>query len=586
MDAKDEVKSRISIEDVIGSYVELKRAGRNWKALSPFTNEKTASFIVSPEKQIWHDFSSGKGGDVFSFVMEVEGLDFKETLDLLARRAGVDLSQYQSSSGRSSSLDKNRLYEALELATKFYQVQFSKNKEVLDYVLKTRGFTKDTALKWQIGYSPNTGDALIKFLKIKGFNDKEMQLAGLVSVRGANSSDMFRGRLMIPLADSQGRVIGYTARILGDENNGPKYINTPQTALYDKSRHVFGLHLAKASIRESGYAVLVEGNLDVIASYQAGVKQVVATAGTAMTVYQLQALSRLTNDVRLCFDADKAGIAATERAIPIASSIKLNLSIVSLQSGKDPDELIMQDPQLWQKDIDNKKYALDWLVDFYSKNLDLTSAPGKRQFTDKLLPIISALDDEVEKDHYVNQLSKLIDINPEAINDKLKKSGTSTPARKKIIKTKVVVVDKEQLEAQKTQNNLLSLVLNRQTLRDILEDISLSMMVTENGKELLSLLKEKPDFDLKTDKHHITKLEDYVKIEQLLYEELYSNLDLNELHYEASRLKTRLIGQYVKEQKFKIIEQLSGTISEPETRKLLEKAKKLDQMLNEKGESI
>lgn len=578
MDAKDEVKSRLSIEDVIGSYVELKRAGRNWKAISPFTNEKTASFIVSPEKQIWHDFSSGKGGDVFSFVMEVEGLDFKEALDLLGRRAGVDLSQYNSPSGRSS-VNKNRLYEALELATKFYQVQFSKNKSVLDYVLKTRGFSKETALLWQLGYSPNTGDALTKFLKGKGFSDKDLKLTGLSSDTRGGQVDMFRGRLMIPLCDTQGRTIGYTARSLEKDDHGPKYINTSQTVLYDKSRHVFGLHLAKASIREVNYAVLVEGNMDVIASYQAGVKQVVATAGTALTTGQLQILSRLTNDVRLCFDADKAGLAATERAIPLASGVKVNLSIISLDSAKDPDELISRNPDAWKKNVEKKKYALDWLVDYYKSLLDLSTGQGKREFTDKLLPIISSLEDEVEMDHYINSLSKLIDINPDAIKQKLKKSDNSKNERKHPIKTKPVELDKDQVEAQKVQDNFLSLVLNRPTLRELLDKISTSMMVSENGKNLLEELKTNPELDSKNVKHHSQEFQDYVKIEQLLYEELYGNLDLNELHYEASRLRTRLIDQYVKRQKFIITNKLSSPQDEKETRILLEKAKELDKML-------
>src|SRR5579884_1618868 len=293
MDAVDEVKQRLSIEDVVGEYVPLKRAGRNWKGLSPFTNEKTASFIVSPEKQIWHDFSSGKGGNMFSFVMEVEGLDFKAALELLARKAGIDIEQYRTR--RPGGPNKERLYGLLELATKFYQVQFSNNKKTLDYVLTKRRFSKETALEWRLGYSPNTGKALVNFAKSKGFTEAEIKLAGLSSqsYRGT-VQDMFRGRLMIPLQDPQARVIGFTARLLTDDPQAPKYINTPQTVLYDKSRHIYGLHLAKEAIRKSDFAVLVEGNLDVVASHQAGIRQVVATAGTALTESQLKALSRFS----------------------------------------------------------------------------------------------------------------------------------------------------------------------------------------------------------------------------------------------------------------------------------------------------
>ena len=346
MDAVEEVKARLSIEDVISEYVQLKRAGRNWKGLSPFSNEKTPSFMVSPEKQIWHDFSSGKGGNMFSFIMEVEGLDFKGALELLARKAGIDIEQFRTK-GRQGGPDKERLHQLLELASKFYQVQFSKNKTALTYVFTKRGYSKETALEWRIGYSPNNGSALLDFAKSKGYTEEELKQAGLSArnYRGG-TQDMFRGRLMIPLQDPQGRVIGFTARLLEDNPEAPKYINTPQTVLYDKSRHVYGLHLAKESIRKSQYAILVEGNLDVIASHQAGIRQVVATAGTALTEPHLKALSRFTGDIRLAFDADKAGVAATERAIPIASRVKVSLSMIDIPSGKDPDELIKQDPTL------------------------------------------------------------------------------------------------------------------------------------------------------------------------------------------------------------------------------------------------
>ena len=207
---------------------------------------------------------------------------------------------------------------------------------------------------------------------------------------------------MIPLHDQLGRVIGFTARLLEDDDNAPKYINTPQTVLYDKSRHIYGLHLAKEAIRKEKFVVMVEGNLDVIASHQAGVRQVVATAGTAMTEQHLKALSRFTGDIRLCFDADKAGLNATERAIPIASRVKVSLSMITVPDAKDPDELIQKDPTLWQKAIGQNQYALDWLMERYEKLLDINSAQGKREFSDVLLPVVRALTDDVEQDHYMN----------------------------------------------------------------------------------------------------------------------------------------------------------------------------------------
>lgn len=579
MDAVEEIKSRLSIEDVISEYVPLKRAGRNWRGLSPFSNEKTPSFMVSPEKQIWHDFSSGKGGNMFSFVMEVEGLDFKQALELLARKAGIDIEQYRTASNRGGP-NKERLHELLELASKFYQVQFTKNKAALEYVLKTRKFTKLTALEWQIGYSPNNGSALVEFVKSKKFTEEEIKQAGLSakSYKGG-VQDMFRGRLMIPLQDQQGRVIGFTARLLDDDPKAPKYINTPQTVLYDKSRHIYGLHLAKESIRKSKFVVLVEGNLDVIASHQVGVKQVVATAGTALTEQQLKGLSRFTGDIRLGFDADKAGIAATERAIPIASRVKVSLSVIDIKGAKDPDELIRQDPNLWKEAINSHEYALDWLIDLYKKQLDTTTAQGKRQFSDILLPVVRGLSDEVERDHYLNNISKSIDVGRAALDQKFNKTSSSNLAeRRRRIKVEPAKLDKIAVENKKTQDNFLSLMLMRKTLREFLGLIESEMLFTDDAKALLKILKSHPDFDIK-DVKLVQNIADYVKIQTLLYEELYQGLELNELHYEAARLQARLVEAFIKTQKNRLAERM-GHADEKTMRELLGQAKKYDELLN------
>jgi DNA primase len=579
MDAVEEVKSRLSIEDVVSEYVQLKRAGRNWRGLSPFTNEKTPSFLVSPEKQIWHDFSSGKGGNMFSFIMEVEGLDFKAALELLARKAGIDIEQYRSSPRRGGP-DKERLYNLLETAAKFYQVQFSKNRTALEYVFQKRQFSKETALEWRLGYAPNNGSALVDYAKSKGFDDNELKQAGLdaASYRGGRQ-DMFRGRLMIPLQDPQGRVIGFTARQLDDDPNAPKYINTPQTVLYDKSRHIYGLHLAKESIRKSKFVVITEGNLDVIASHQAGVRQVVATAGTALTEPHLKALSRFTGDIRLSFDADKAGLAATERAIPIASRVKVSLSVIDIPSGKDPDDLIRQDPKLWQAAVGKHRYALDWLMARYEKLLDIKSAQGKRQFSDVLLPVVRNLTDDVERDHYLNAIAKTIDVSREALGQKFQKTpAAAPPTRQRRPKITPQQQDKVALENQKTQDNFLSLLLTRPTLREFLELVTPEMLYTDNGRDLLEFLKTHPDFDGKDGKA-VQKLADYVKIESLLYEELYQGLELNELHYEAARLQARLVEQFVKTQKTKLAEQLQDA-DETATQALLEQVKQYNSLLN------
>ncbi|HEY4161193.1 MAG TPA: DNA primase [Candidatus Saccharimonadales bacterium] len=576
MDAKDEVKARLSIEDVIGEYVQLKRAGRNWKGLSPFSAERTPSFVVSPDKQIWHDFSSGKGGDMFSFVMEVEGLDFRQALELLARRAGIDLEQYEQKGGRGpSGKSKERLYEALELACKFYQAQFAHSQTALAYALKKRAFAKETALEWRLGYSPNNGRALVDFLKTKGFTQNEIKLAGLTNQRGG---DMFRGRLQIPLCDPSGRVIGFTARLLADDPQAPKYINTPSTPLYDKSRHVFGLHLAKEAIRKSKFAVLAEGNLDVIQSHQAGVRQVAATAGTALTEYHLKGLSRLTGDIRLSFDADRAGVEATERAIPIAAKVGVQLSIITIPSGKDPDELIRQDVKIWQDIITRPQYAVDWLIDRYAAQLDLSTAVGKRSLSDVVLRVVRRLPDPVEQDHYLGKMAELLSVNKDALVAKLNSENAEAEApRKRVVQPPKQASAKTDVERTRTEENLIALTLMQPKLRGYLYDLKPGMFINPQAREVFEFLTQHPDYD-GTDKSLVQNFAEYAKIISLVYETLYQDLDAPELDQEAKRLKSKLVAQYVRTEKQTLAERLQ--IAEPaEAAELLARAAKLDELL-------
>lgn len=431
-DAKEEVRARLSIEDVIGEYVQLKRAGRSFKGLSPFTSEKTPSFIVSPDKNIWHDFSSNKGGDVFSFIMEVEGMDFRQALELLARKAGVDLSLYQTK-GKDTAKRKRVLLEATRLAVAYYQHSLLRNPRALEYIFKKRGLTKETVADFRIGYAPDQGNALVQFLTRKGFTKKDLAEAGLVNRFG---SDLFRARMMVPLLDESGQAIGFTGRIIADDPNAPKYLNTPATLLYDKSRHIFGLSQAKESIRKGDYSVLVEGNLDVVSSHQAGVRAVVATAGTALTEHQLRSLKRLSSNIRLAFDGDKAGVAATERAIPIASSLGISLTVVTLpEEAKDPDELIQQDVGLWTGAIEAAEPAVDWVIGQYAARENLTTAEGKRRFSTAALAIIQVLADPVEQDHYQRVVARMTGTSIEAIQSKMTGNTTAKKSLKPIAET-------------------------------------------------------------------------------------------------------------------------------------------------------
>ena len=550
-DAKEEVRSRLNIEDVVGEYVQLKRAGRNYKGLSPFTGEKTPSFYVSPDKNIWHDFSSNKGGDVFSFVMEVEGVDFRGALELLATRTGVDLSAYTSKGAQDIAKRKRRLQEALDLAASYYQQSLIKNEHALNYVFKQRGLSKEIVQDFRIGYAPSHGDALISFLKKKGFTEKEINDAGLANRFGG---DLFRGRMMVPLMDGSGTVIGFTARILEDEPNAPKYLNTPQTLLYDKSRHVFGLSQAKEAIRKADYTVVVEGNLDVVSSHQVAMRQVVATAGTAMTAQHLKALVRLSPNVRLAYDGDAAGLAATERSIPIAQTVGVELSIITLPNEyKDPDEAIQADPKIWQAAIDSAEPVVDWVLKQYTLREDLTTAGGKRRFTTAALAVVRSLQDSVEQEHYLKIIADYVDTSIEALKDKL--AGVIEEAD--TTRLKPVADSAKQVAPDNTayQDTLLAVAAIDPPARAQLSDVTPEMFASDERKALLQHLQKSTDPLIEVP-GALHKIEEYVKLVLLKADARYGHWNDDDRYIEAARLIRQLITEHKQIQKQQLIDAL------------------------------
>ena len=541
-DVKEEVRARLNIEDVIGEYVQLKRAGRNFKGLSPFSGEKTPSFYVSPEKNIWHDFSSNKGGDVFSFVMEVEGIDFREALELLARRVGVEMAAYDNKGAQEIAKRKKRMLEAHELATNYYQQSLIKNDHALSYVFKKRKLSKEIVQTFRLGYAPDSGDALVKFLTMKGFSGQELSQAGLLNRFGG---DMFRGRMMVPLMDGSGQVIGFTGRILEDIPNAPKYLNTPQTLLYDKGRHVFGLSQAKEAIRTNDYAVIVEGNLDVVSSHQAEITQVVATAGTAMTESHLKALVRLSGNAKLAFDGDAAGLAATERAIPIAQNVGIDLTIISLPDGaKDPDELIQQDPKLWQGAIDGSEAAVDWVLKQHAQREDLTTAIGKRNFTTAALRVIRALKDAVEQEHYLQKVAGYSDSSLDTLKEKLEKADA--PEDKEL--KKVVQQPRTGPDPSAYQDNLIAVALLDPAVRELLKDVTPAMVSTDERKAVLAYARTAEGL-LQNVPQDLQDYDTYVKILLLKADTRYGEWSDEDRYFETARLVRQLITEHKKIQK-------------------------------------
>lgn len=514
-DAREEIKSRISIEDLAGEYLELKRTGRNFKALSPWTNERTPSFIVSPDKQIWHDFSSGKGGDIFGFIMEVEGMNFREALEFLARKAGVEIKTFDSKRSKEITEKKERLRKILQISSNFYQHMLIRDKKALNYVFKKRKLSKEIVQDFKVGYAPNGQKILTNFLLKKGFSLNDIRDAGLLNRFGG---DIFRNRMVITLKDASGEPVGFTGRIIDDEPNAPKYLNTPQTLLYDKSSNIFGLSQAKNEIRKTGFAVVVEGNMDVISSHQVDVRNVVATAGTAMTVNHLKALSRFSNDIRLCFDSDQAGINATERAISLGQQAGVELSIITLDQSagqaKDPDELIQKDIELWRKSIANPQPAMEWVFDQYQKRLDISTAKGKKDFSTIALKLVENLNDPVEKDFYINEISKRIGVSKATLLNKIgeEKKPEKTKKRVKIEKT-----DKKFVDDFLYEDDLLALAIKEPRLAKMLSDLKENSLHGEQRNKILEILKSE-DMEL------LKSFDEYVKILLLKADERLGNI--------------------------------------------------------------
>ena len=535
-DAKEEVRGRLAIEDVIGEYVELKRAGRNFKGLSPFTSERTPSFVVSPEKNIWHDFSSNKGGDIFSFVMAVEGLGFRETLELLARKANVDLSLYESAKSKNIAAKKKRLYEVNEATAHFFQHHMVRSKTALEYIFKTRKIDRKTATAFRLGYAPEGGKELVQFLRKKGFSAQDMKEAGVTNRFGG---DLFKGRMMVPLMDGGGRVIGFTGRIIADDPNAPKYLNTPATLLYDKSWHVFGFSQAKEALRQRDYAVVVEGNLDVVSSWQAGVQQVVATAGTAMTVHHLKTIGRITRTVRLAFDGDAAGLKATERAIPIAEEAGVELSIVSLPEGaKDPDELIQKDVTLWQAAIDAAEPVLEWVLRQYAQRNDLSSAAGKRAFTSAAVAVIRSLKDPVEQEHYLKKVADMSSSSVQAVKAKLSQNPTS---EKKLKPVAASAVSDPDADERGYEDDFLALAVLDPASRGLVGDVRAEQLSSDERKAALAYLQNEPET--------LQNSPDYVKILSLRADARYAGWNDQDRYHEAARLLRRIKDGHKKQQK-------------------------------------
>lgn len=433
----EQIKSRLDIVDVVQSYIKIQRAGINFRALCPFHSEKSPSFFVSPSRETWHCFGCNRGGDIFSFVMEIEGVDFPEALRILANRAGVELKR----DNPEFSSERSKSSRILAEAKNFYERELDKNKKVLLY-LKNRGLKDETIKSFGIGFAPGppTGGwrNLHDFLKGKGYFDSDMEKTGLVIKQEMQSNyyDRFRNRIMFPLASSSGQIVGFSGRIFSTEGgsvsgggeSGGKYINTPQTILYDKSKILYGFDKAKTEIRKKNYCILVEGQMDVIMSHQAGFINTVAVSGTSLTLDHLKIIKRLTDKIIMAFDKDEAGFEAVGRGIDMALKDGFDVKVAVVPLGpdstvgvnKDPADVIKKNPELWKEAVEKSRHIIDFLLEVLSeKNEDRRIF--KKEVEKKVLPYVAAIGSEIERAHWVKKIANKLLIKEEPIWEELKK---------------------------------------------------------------------------------------------------------------------------------------------------------------------
>ncbi|MBU0645924.1 DNA primase [Patescibacteria group bacterium] len=411
MDQKDEIKQKVDVVELISEYVQLKPAGSNsFKACCPFHTEKTPSFQVSGEKQIWKCFGCGEGGDCFEFLMKMEGLDFPEALRHLGNRVGIEVKRFTSETSNVSQ----RLSAMNDLASKFYQkvlLDSPAAQAARDYLTK-RGIGQELRDKFGIGFAPDAWETLSTFLLKRGFSASEGVQAGLMMNRrqGSGVIDRFRNRIMISLRDAHGNTVGFTGRQMPGDEHGPKYMNSPETPIYHKGKLLFGLDLAKRAIKERGSVIIVEGNLDVVASHKAGVENVVASSGTALTQDQLTFLKRYTKTIVFSFDADAAGFNAAYKGINLARELDLDVRVVVLpkEAGKDPDEAVQKDPGIWQRAAASTKPIMQYFIDQAVAGKNLDNVDDKKAMAAFLLPELAKISDLVEREHWLQLISDLL----------------------------------------------------------------------------------------------------------------------------------------------------------------------------------
>ena len=488
----EEIKSRLNIVDVIGSYIKLEKAGINYRACCPFHSEKTPSFFVSPSRQLWHCFGGcNDGGDIFKFVMKIEGIEFVDALKLLAQRAGVELKTF-SPDWEKAKTKRQTLFDLSEKATSFFifQLENSKTgKEAKEYLLK-RGMKEETIKDWRLGYAPTAWQGLTDYLIGQGFKREDIVEAGL-AIQSSKLFDRFRGRIMFPIFDLNSQVIGFTGRIFGENKDEAKYLNTPNTLLYDKSKALYGMNKAKMEIRKNDACVLVEGNVDCIMSHQSGVKNCIAVSGTALTPIHLGIIKRYSSNLILAFDMDMAGNNATKKGIDMAINNNFGVKVIGMSSKKDPADIILEEgSESWKKIIQEAKPINHFYFDLALKNKDINSIEDKKKIVSELLPIFKKIDNTIEQSYWIENLSNKLMIKEEDIRlemDKVKIENNDSNEKK-------VVIDNKKTRKKLLEEMILSLAIINPSMISSLSLEQMELISLENREVLNKLKINKEDF--------------------------------------------------------------------------------------------
>jgi DNA primase len=494
MSVIDEVKQRTDIVELISQYTKLTKSGRTFRALCPFHSEKNPSFFVYPERQSWHCFGAcGTGGDVFSFVMKKESIEFGEALRFLADRCGVAIPSKVEADTKKEL--KERLHQVNEAAAQYFHNLLLKSAaaEKARSYLANRGLAPKTITDFQLGYSLNSWEALKQYLLDRSYAESELLEAGLLATtENGKTHDRWRNRLLFPIKDARGRTTGFGARVLDDSL--PKYINSPQTPIFDKSGTLYGLNLAAPAIRQQDSVVIVEGYMDVLTAHQNGFSNVVASMGTAITDKQVSTLKRLTRNLALALDADSAGEEAMLRCVDYENTLEAEIKVIILPTGKDPDDVIKGDPPAWPQLVVKATPVIDYTFDMISAKLDLTTARDKSLAADRLLPIIAQIKDAVRRAHYLQKLSRLVKVSERNLEAALKSSiaalAKRLPTEDKESANRLV---RHPLVSSPLEEYCLALLLQHPELRDHSQSLPLKYFENSENREIFTAWRQTTD---------------------------------------------------------------------------------------------